>query len=389
MPLYFIYSSWLLALCSLPKNTMTKISKYVLKEFLAPLVFSFSALAVLMLVSELMERLDKFIAAKAGFGVVLQYLLSTLPVRAIEILPVAALLAALFSLGNLSRRQEITAAMSGGITPWTMVKPILFCGLVLSLFSWILSEGVVPWASQKAENLWNIQIRRLTSPRQTKFNNLAVAGEKNTFYSIGMLDTDEQLMENIVIDKMDANGLMYQIQAKSAKWENSILVFRNGIERFYKNNGLTIASQKAFTKREGPLNDFRGENCVQPEDLVPREPDAECMNYKNYNRHLRRLRTLGISTRKQEVELHLKLAFPFTSFIVLLLGIPFAFQKTGGKVKAIGFALGTAFFYFGLMQIGRALGQKPWCPPILGAWFSNLVFICIGTVLFYRMTKKS
>jgi lipopolysaccharide export system permease protein len=83
----------------------------------------------------------------------------------------------------------------------------------------------------------------------------------------------------------------------------------------------------------------------------------------------------------------MKLALPWANLIVLILGIPFAFQKSGGKVKAVGFALGVAFFYFGLMQVGRAVGQKTWCAPWLGAWMTNLVFLGVGGWMFLRMRK--
>lgn len=360
---------------------MTKITRYFLTEFLRPLFLSFGALAVLVMVSELLERMDKFIAGKAGAALVAQYLVATLPIRTVELFPIAALLAALFSLGNLSRRQEITAAMSGGIHPWKCAQPLLLCGMVLSLFSWGLSEWVVPPASRRARRLWNDRIRHLTSPRQTQFDNLTVAGENGTLYSIRRLDTVGGTMENIVVDRTAGGRPAGQVQAKSAQWEDG-WVFREGVERTYGPDGVSLGRQESFTERRVDLPE-------RPQDLVPQDPDTDEMNYKQLKRHLRRLKILGIPTRRLEVELHVKAAFPWANIIVLLLGIPFAFRKAGGKVKAVGFALGVAFFYFGLLQVGRALGQKPWCPPLLGAWLANGVFLAAGGWLFLRMRKLS
>lgn len=361
---------------------MTRITRYFLTAYLKPLLFSYAALAVLVLVSELMEHLDKFIAGKAGVLLVAQYLALLLPTRTVEILPVAALLAALFSLGNLSHNKEVTAAMSGGIHPWKCVQPLLVVGFVLSVFSWGLGESVVPYTTAQAKRLWSEDIRHIMSQRPTRFENLTVAGEGSVFYSIGLLDTEAGRMENVVVDFQENGRPARQIEAKSAEWRDGVWIFGNGVERTFTEGGLEVGSQTLFEEYRPPLKE-------KPLDMVPREPDPEEMSYKQFNRHLRRLRVLGIPTRRQEVDLHTKLAFPWASFIVLLFGIPFAFQKAGGKVKAIGFALATAFVYFGLMQVGRALGQKPWCPPLLGAWLANLVFLAVGGWMFWRMKKLS
>ncbi|MBI4396347.1 MAG: LptF/LptG family permease [Elusimicrobia bacterium] len=358
---------------------MSKITRYFLKAFLHPLFFSFGALCVLVLVSELLEHLDRFLAAKASLAIVGQYVLSLLPIRSVEILPVAALLAVLFSLGNLSRHREITAAMLGGIHPWKCVQPILLCGVALSLFCLLLSEWVVPFTSHRAKELWDLEIRRLTTRRQTRYDQLTVAGE-NIFLTMGLLDTEHQWMENVVLDRLEDGRPVSQIQAHRAEWREGAWHFMDGVKRSFGADGLTLTNQEPFSEETVALKE-------RPEDLVPQDPEPEEMSYKSFNRYLRRLRALGVPTRKQEVELHLKLALPWANLIVMLLGIPFAFQKTGGKVKAVGFALGVAFFYFGLMQVGRAIGQKPWFSPLMGAWLANMIFLSLGGWLFYRMRK--
>jgi lipopolysaccharide export system permease protein len=358
------------------------VPRYFLTEFLRPLAFGYLALIVLILVSELLEHLDKFIAGKAGFGVVAEYLLSLVPMRTVEIFPVAVLLAALFSLGNLSRRQEITAAMAGGLHPWRCVQLVVFCGFIVSVGCFLLNEYVVPPANRHARTLWKLDIRHYASLRQTRFDRLTGTGREGVFYLIGLLDSETGRMEDVVLETTGDGVPARQWQAREALWRDGRWVLTDGVERRFASGGTELVEQRLFSEEILPLKEG-------PEELIPKEPEADEMNYRQFNRHLRRLRDLGIPTRRQEVELHMKLAFPWTSFIVLLLGIPFAFRKAGGKVKAIGIALGVAFLYIGLMQVGRALGQKPWCPPLLGAWLANIVFFSVGAWLFVKMKKLS
>ncbi|HNI56563.1 MAG TPA: LptF/LptG family permease [Elusimicrobiota bacterium] len=356
---------------------MTRLHRYVLSMFLRPLLFSYGALTILVLMAEMMERLDKFIAGKATVGVVAQYLLAVWPLRSQELLPVSALLAALFALGQLSRRMEITAALSGGIHPWQLTAPLLVTGVVLSFFSWGVGEAVNPWASRQAKALWNADVRHLTSFRPTKFEDVTVAG-KGVFYSIGLLDTDHQTLRDVVVDVTHGDRPRIQWQARSGVWTDRGWKLIDGFERRFSPDGRALERQTAFATRWIDRRE-------KATDLVPQEPDTEEMNRHDLRQHIDRLKILGIPTQKLQVELHMKTAFPWANFIVLLIGVPFSFNKRGGKVRAVALALAVAFGYFGLMQVGHALGQKDWCPPFLGAWLANLIFLTVGLRFYWRM----
>lgn len=358
---------------------MTRLNKYVLSNFLRPLTFSYGALIILVMMAELMERLDKFIAGKASVWLVVKYLLALLPVRSVELFPVAALLAALFSLGQLSRRNEITAAMSGGVHPWRLVAPILVTGIFLSIFSWGLGEAVTPWASRTAKQVYNEDIRRLMSRRPSSFAGVTVAG-RDVFYSIGRLDVSKQTLENVVIDLTEDGRPVRQLQAARAVWTERGWGLRDGVERIYDGQGTRLSGQRSFKELESGRRE-------KPAELVPQQANPEEMNQRELRLLIDRLKILGIPTKKMEVEYFMKTATPWANLIVLALGVPFAFNKRGGKVKAVGFALGVAFLYFGLMQVGRAMGQKPWSPPLFAAWFANLVFLAAGARLLLRMRR--
>ena len=356
---------------------MTRLSRYVLSSFLQPLAFSYGAMTLLVLMAELMERLDKILAGKAGLGLVLRYLLVLWPVRSQELLPVAALLAVLFALGQLSRRMEITAAMSGGVHPWKLTAPLLAMGAALSLFSIGLTEGVNPWANRQVKKLWDSDIRRLTHRKPTRFNHVTVAGP-DIFYAAEFLDLELKRMENVLIDITEGGAPSVQWQARLAEWTGRGWILRDGLERRYGPDGRSILSVRPFDKTRLDRTD-------RPQDLVPQDPDPDDMSQFALRQQIQRLRELGISTQKFEVDLYMKTALPWANLIIVLLGIPFAFNKRGGKVRAVAVALGVAFAYFGLLQVGRAIGQKPWCPPVLGAWLANFVFLAVGLRLFWRM----
>jgi lipopolysaccharide export system permease protein len=357
---------------------VTKLNRYVLMSFLKPLAMSYFAMTILVLMAELMERLDKILAGKAALLVVVRYMLALWPVRSMELFPIAALLAALFSLGAMSRRMEITAAMAGGIHPWRVVSPLVYAGICLSIFSWGLGEALTPWANREVKKLWNVEIRHIISRRETSFTNVTAAG-KNIFYAIGFLDLGRERMENAVIDEVGepGGGPRHQWQAKEGLWTPEGWRLFNGTERVFTNQNQ-LGRQRSFKEKQTTLME-------KPTDLVPKDIEPEEMNLRELGQHIRRLEILGIETRKAEVERYMKTALPWANLIIVLLGIPFAFNKRGGTVRAVAVALGVAFAYFGLLQVGRAVGLRPWCPPLVGAWLANAIFLAVGLRLFWRM----
>jgi lipopolysaccharide export system permease protein len=359
---------------------MRKLSLYVLAAFLRPLAAGAGALVSLVMMADLMERLDKFITGGSTPMLVVEYLLALIPLRLMQILPVAALLAALLSLGGLSDRKEYIAAMGGGVHPWRFVRPILWAGAALALLCLAVGEYVTPAAARKARRIWSEDVRHDT--RQTRFQNVTAAGDEGIFYSVGEMDTAEGWMEDVVVDRTQEGRPLSQIHAARADWLGNRWALRNGVERTFGPDGLTLAKQKRFILKE--MKTHEG-----PADLVPPQEDTDALGYMPLKRHIRRLKALGQPTRRLEVDLHMKLALPWANLVVLLLGIPLALQKEGGKVKAVGFALAAAFLYFGLMQVGRALGQKPWCAPWVGAWMANLFFLTTGGFMYSRMRRLS
>jgi lipopolysaccharide export system permease protein len=361
---------------------MSRLNAYVLRAFLRPLFLGIGALLIMTLLADLMEKLDKFLAGRASVGAVAGYLAALIPLRLVEILPVACLLAALFALGRLSRHQEITASLGGGIHPWTLVKPIVGAGAALSLFSWAVAEGINPWAGKITTRLWDSHVRHLPGGGNDRFDNLVTVGRDGTFYLFHHLSAKDGDARGVHITATQGGRPLRQWDAEEARWDGHQWILTNGFMRQFDAKGTTIVHQREFKKL--PVTPLES-----PRDLAPPAVDTENMNYRELNRLLRQRRFLGLPTRREEVDLQTKLAFPWANFIVLFVGIPLAFSKRGGKVRAIATATGVAFVYFGFMQVGRALGQRPWCPPIVGAWMANVVFLTVGGILFRRLRRRA
>jgi len=358
------------------------LPRYILFSFIRPFTVSVGLVAILVVATEAFERMDRFLKAGVGFDVVLQYLLGILPLRIIEAMPIATLLAALLSLGILSRQKEIQAAMSAGISPQRLAVPLLIAGFVISLVSLFVGEWIAPPAFRSAREVWRQEVRRYGSFRRTYYDRFVVAGAEDRIFSIGEYDESKGKMTRVIVEQFQNGRIRDQIDAKEAIWKNEKWVFSHGIHRLYGSDGRTLEKIEKFDALEISLPE-------KPPDFIPQEPRAEEMSYRDYRQYVERMKDLGVSMHSQEIELRVKLAYPFACVIVMLLGVPLGMRHQPGKARALVYALVIGFAYFGLMEVGRAIGQISSIPPLMAAWSANIIFLCIGLLFFWRMTVKT
>lgn len=360
---------------------MSILNRYILKKFIRPFLASFAALCLLLFVSQLFDRLDRFLANGVSLMHVVGYLITSLPFQALQVLPVACLLATLFVVGNLARSREYIAGLAGGLPPERFLSGLFIAGFAISLVALVANETLVPPATQYARTVYREKIRRLGEWRQAVFTDLFVAGADGRMWAAKLFNQDTGRMERVIVDKFVDGVVVTQVDAKAAQWAPDGWYFTDGVRREFGPRGLMITKSIPFPRE-------RFEFRERPSDLVVQEPQPEEMNSATLERHIKRLSALGVPVRSLKVERYMKLAFPFSCFVVTLLGVPLALRSKGSHGMGIAAAGALTLLYLGFMQFGKALAQRvlePW----LGAWLGNIVFLVVGLILWWRMRRTA
>ena len=114
----------------------------------------------------------------------------------------------------------------------------------------------------------------------------------------------------------------------------------------------------------------------------------EEMSYFELKNYIATVKKIGGDPRKYFVDLYLKLTFPFSNLIVLLIGAPLAtFRWKGGVSLGFGLSLFISFFYFVVVKLGQAMGNKGTLNPILASSLGLIVFAIGGIVLVAKIRK--
>ena len=361
---------------------MRILTRYILNEFLKPFLLGLVAFASLLIISELFVQLDKWIDLKTPLLVGAEYLLWRTPEWLVQISPVAVLLATLFSLGRFARHNELTAMKASGISLYRIILPLLVLCLFLVLGSLVFSEVVVPYANQRVDYIYNVKVMHREVRNYQKQDNLVIAGEEGRMYTIKHLDGEKKLMEEVSVDQFNKNSaLVNQIYAKKAIWKGNYWIFYDGVFRQFNYGEEKIIKEEKFEERVFYLPERLDHFCRKQ-----KKPNE--MNYFELRDYIRKLVKNGIPAIQEKVALHSKISFPFSCFIIMLVGIPFALQTSkSGRVMGFALSIFICFLYWGMFSVGKAIGENRVLPPALAVWSTNIIFGTLALALISKIHK--
>ncbi len=354
---------------------MTLISRYILSTFGRIFGLALAAFIGLYLLVDFFERVDTFIEYSAAAHLYLIYFALKIPFIAVQVVPLACLLAVFMTLGGFSRSNELTAMHSAGISLLRVTLPLLATGLLISLLTLLTYEYLVPICVKRANLIYSGKVRgrpvavfkrnRIWLRDGRKIVNIRLAeAEKGQLQGVTLFDFDQHFQ---LTDRSDIPQASYI----NGQWSAESL-----IERRFDNGNLT-ASHTA--------NDQAIDLSLTPEDFrVSGSKRNEDLGYRDLRALAAKLKAEGYDPTRFQVDMHARLATPFASLIMAFLGIPFALRKGRDSGLALGIAMSVMIgvVYFILQAMLLAFGYSSALPPVLAAWAANLLFFLFGCWLF-------
>ena len=95
---------------------MKKLDIYLLQKFIVTLLMTLLGFICVILIVDLIENLDRFIDNAIPFNITMKYYLYAIPWFINSRLPMSMLIATVFSIGLLAKKNELTAMKSTGIS---------------------------------------------------------------------------------------------------------------------------------------------------------------------------------------------------------------------------------------------------------------------------------
>jgi len=344
------------------------IDRYIIKKFSSIFLLVFISLVCVFIIITFFESIDNVYEHNKSLSLFYEYIWFKIPEFIHYVLPVAALSSALLCLGILTKFNEITALKSSGMSVFRIIVPVLISALIISFFSFYLQENILPISSKKAEETWN-RINDVPPRSYHRVDRRWVVGKDGEkMYYYNHFDQDRSVFRSMTILDVDPKSwaLDQRIYAERAELSGNKLVLHDLWQRKFQQS-----QPVSFDKHK------KNELMVKEEKsyFIKGMKKASQMHYGELQEYIEKLKESHFETTRYKVDLHYKISFPLAAFVIVLLGIPFAFTMgKRGTLVGIGMSFVIVIIYWGAIGIFKSLGYAGYISPFLGAWGPNLIF---------------
>jgi lipopolysaccharide export system permease protein len=362
---------------------LTILDKYILTESTKTILLGLLAFITIFIILDMVENVDDFIDNDVGLPMVMKYYVFQVPHIFTLTLPVAVLISSLFTVGQMARHSELVAIKASGIRFARTIVPLIMAGLVASMLSLGTGEIVEPRANEIVREIKANQIRGSSKMSQPRIrDNITYRGRNGLFYFAPQYDTKLNTMKEVVVEKSLAGRLIFRLNADKAAWRESTWVFSEAWIRWFSDEGEV--EREAYLP-EGTFADIRD----YPSNIAREQRKPEEMSYRELSELISRIDSSGGDSTRYRVGLNMKISFPFTNLIVVLIGSPLSARlRRGGLAVGVGLGLALTFVYYGFIRVGQAMGDHSVMPPLISAWLGNVFFTVCGTILIFRAEKR-
>lgn len=357
------------------------IDKHILTNFLRNLILCIGMFTCIFIIVDIFDRLDDFVSKKIPIMTILTFYWNYVPVIFVTIASPASLVSALYVLGAMVKHNEISALKSSGVSAYRIMLPILIAGLCLWGILFLINEQWVPKANATWQYMTKFEFQSVERKKTKKVTNFGFSDTRGNLFFLEQINPYTKELSNITILSEDPNGEVTQkITAPKGTWEDRIIV-------------LETASIYDYTQEMHPtpyILDHKNILMDQPSRFYIRFGDqSEFMNRKRLRKYIRTLSRIKTHlVPGLMVDYHSKIAYPFSSFLILLIGVFCAFQNRnnkGGALVSVGLSGIMFFSYFILLSLSTASGKGGLIPPLIAAWIPNSVLFVVAIITGLRV----
>ncbi len=356
------------------------IDLYIIRKFLGTFVYSIVLILAIAVVFDLSEKIDDFIENSApAREVVFDYYLNFIPYFAVLFSSLFTFISVIFFTSKMAYNTEIIAILSSGVSFRRLLLPYFISASVITIFAFSLSNFVIPKANKTKLEFEEKYIHK--RPQSFNRKNIHKQVEPGVFIYLESYSTVSQTGYNFSMEKFADGKLISKTMADQIAWDTT------------KN---TWVMRRYYMRDIDGLNETISEGSsldtvikLLPGDFSRRLNAVEAMSFKELNEFIDVSRMQGeTNLTAYLIERYKRTAFPFSTFILTLIGVTVSSKKVRGGIGAqLGVGLGVSFGYILFMQFSSQFAIGGSLPPLLAVWLPNLIFAVVALFL-YKLAPK-
>ncbi len=355
-----------------------RLDRHLAARFSVMILIAIASFVVIFVSVDAFDHFSRWVDRDVTPGTFLRYYFYGLPYIVVLVMPIAVLLSSLFLVSSMARRNELIAMRAAGISIPRIFLPLIVVGGLASVLELGLGDFVVANANHMQNMVKRVEIDGREPVDYARRSSFARRSPGGAILDVGFFDGATESMTDVTIEWFDdSSRVTRRLDATRIQWLDSAWVAMDVEERVFGPSGA-VAYAAADTM---PLPEIT----ETPSEFGSRQKTPAEMSFLELLGHIERVRRAGGDPREDLVELWLKLFFPLSNLIMVIVGAPLAIRNArSGRATHAGLAILLAFLFFSLVRFGQTLGHKGALPPLMAASMGDIIFLAIGLVLLFR-----
>lgn len=361
---------------------MSILFRYLLREYAKIFFMCFAGLMTIYLVIDFFEKVRKFLRYDAQWFDVLTYFALKMPAISFQITPLAILMATLLTLGLLSRSNEITAMRSCGISLPRITSPFMAFAVALAAVLLLFSATIIPLTSNLAEEVRTVKIEKKPPSAAIKLEQPWARVDGETLLHVTSVSVEGDRLGGVQLFHFNqAFRLIDMTESREARYTGETWTMYQGFQRRFLSDGRVLVTD--FEQQTVPLT-------LIPSDFTGGlAGESESMTFSDLRDFAGRLYQNGFQVARLMTDYYGRLAFPFVTIIMVLVGIALSLYRTGTRGASMAAGIGQAmligFLYWATHSIAIAFGRGGALPPVVAGWMTNVLFLSYGLYLMLKV----
>jgi lipopolysaccharide export system permease protein len=355
------------------------IDRYIIKKFLGTFFFSIILLIFVIIVFDVSEHIDDFLKHDAPVkAIIFDYYLNFIPDFINLFSYLFVFISVIFFTSRMASDTEIVAILSSGISFRRMLLPYIVAAFILGLMSFLLGNFVIPYT-----NRGKLEFEKLYIKDSKPFNDMNIHKQisPGVFLYLENFNINTKRGWKFSLEKFRGRELYYKLTAEEANWDS--IRSKWTLKRYYSRS---LGEMKETLHKGDKLDTTFG---LKPADFTEDIEEVKIMNFFTLRKHIQIKKLRGDpDVIKYEVKGYERVAYPFATLILTLIGVAVSSRKVRGGIGFnLGFGLALTFIYILFMQIFTVMATFGNFPALLAVWIPNILFGIIALILI-RIAPK-
>jgi LPS export ABC transporter permease LptG len=365
---------------------MTILDRYVLRKFSVPFLYCCAGFIGIWFIFDLADNLQDFIQGKASMEALADYYASQIPEIIIIALPLATLLALLYSLAAMSRANEIISMLGAGRSILRILVPLMGVGVILTGVTAFFNYEGAPHATGMKKVIVGDIKRGRKSDKSVKGHLFRNREEFRTWFVSRMSLRGERLQDLQIVQQDVEGNIVQQWYVRDASFDPITLRWTlNGVKYIEMDVSGEIVKSEMNGSRviEGwSETPWRIASSMLNADFLS---VPELRDYLKYNGDFPEIRLAPYRTHA-----HYRWALPTVCFLVIFVAAPCGIvYSRRGVLGGVALAIGLFFSLVFVSSLFIALGKGGRIPPFAAAWGPMIAFFAVGCVMLWlRSTNR-